>query len=123
MKGREVVRVLLEEVESKVEKSYTMQTDHNIYLTAEDWDRSQGAQHVSNRRLDTKVAALACDLLAEEGPLKVLFRSDSFLSAESWDLLHSKQVPFLEYTGILTGVRPSFSSNIQEATFLPLLAE
>ena len=57
-----------------------MQTDHNIYLTAEDWDRSQGARHVSNRRLDTKVAALACDLLAEEGPLKVLFKSDSFLS-------------------------------------------
>merc|ERR1712045_426549 len=56
------------------------QTDHNIYLTAADWDREQGAGHVSNRRLDTKVAALACDLLAEESPLKVLFRSDSFLN-------------------------------------------
>ena len=71
---------VFEEVESKVEESYTMQTDHNIYLTAADWDREQGAGHVSNRRLDTKVAALACDLLAEEGPLKVLFKSDSFLS-------------------------------------------
>lgn len=71
---------LFEEVESKVEESYTMQTDHNIYLTAGDWDRHQAPGHVSNRRLDTKVAALACDLLAEEGPLKVLFKSDSFLA-------------------------------------------
>ena len=63
-----------------MEESYTMQTDHNIYLTAGDWDKHQPAGHVCNRRLDTKVAALACDLLAEEGPLKVLFRSDSFLS-------------------------------------------
>ena len=76
----ESLTVLLKEVESKAEESYTMQTDHNIYLTGEDWDRSQGAGHVCNRRLDTKVAALACDLLAEEGPLKVLFKSDSFLS-------------------------------------------
>ena len=63
-----------------MEESYTMQTDHNIYLTPGDWDSTQPAGHVSNRRLDTKVAALACDLLAEEGPLKVLFKSDSFLS-------------------------------------------
>ena len=68
------------EVERKAEQSYVMQTDHNIYLTKEDWDSRKGADHVSNRRLDTKVGALACDLLDEEGPLKVLFKSESFLN-------------------------------------------
>ena len=48
--------VIFEEVERKVEESYTMQTDHNIYLTAADWDSQQTAGHVCNRRLDTKVA-------------------------------------------------------------------
>ena len=63
----------------KLDQSYTMQTDHNIYLTKDDWDSSRSNDHVSNRRLDTKVAALSCDLLHEDGPLKILFKSDSFL--------------------------------------------
>ena len=69
----------VEEVETKVDLSYTMQTHHNIYLTKQDWDQSKEQEHVSNRRLDTKVAALACDVLDESGPLKTLFKSDSFL--------------------------------------------
>ena len=66
-------------MEEKIDQSYTMQTHHNIYLTKEDWDVSRSRDHVSNRRLDTCVAALACDLLQEQGPLKILFRSESFL--------------------------------------------
>ena len=63
----------------KLDQSYTMATDHNIYLTKEDWDSDKAKEHVSNRRLDTKVAALSCDLLREDGPLKILFKSNSFL--------------------------------------------
>ena len=68
------------EVERKAEQSYVMQTDHNIYLTKEDWDTEKARDHVANRRLDTKVAALSCDLLRENCPLKILFKSDSFLN-------------------------------------------
>ena len=68
-----------QEVEMKLDQSYTMATDHNIYLTKEDWDSDKAKEHVSNRRLDTKVAALSCDLLREDGPLKILFKSNSFL--------------------------------------------
>ena len=68
-----------QEVEMKQDQSYTMQTNHNIYLTKEDWDRSRSKEHVCNQRLDTKVAALSCDLLQEDGPLKIIFKSNSFL--------------------------------------------
>ena len=37
-------------------------------------------RHISNKRLDTKVAVPACDVLSEEGLLKVLFKSNSFLN-------------------------------------------
>ena len=63
----------------KLDQSYTMATDHNIYLTKEDWDSQRDGDHVANRRLDTKVAALSCDQLQENSPIKTLFKSDSFL--------------------------------------------
>ena len=44
-----------QEVEQKIDASYTMQTHHNIYLTKQDFDSTKDSQHVSNRRLDTKV--------------------------------------------------------------------
>ena len=44
-----------QEVEQKIDASYTMQTHHNIYLTKQDFDGTKDSQHVSNRRLDTKV--------------------------------------------------------------------
>jgi len=65
------------EVEEKEGRAYTMQTDHNIYLR--DSDQSLPSDHIRNLRLDTKVAALACDQLKEDGPLKTVFRSSSFL--------------------------------------------
>jgi len=69
----------VQEVEEKVNASYTMQTTHNIYLTKDDWDCKKTKDHICNKRLETKVAALSCDLLQETGPLKILFKSDSFL--------------------------------------------
>jgi hypothetical protein len=80
-----------------------METDHNIYLRP--GDPALPPLHARNLRLDTKVdtsfsfsissllsfsfsfffslscskvAALACDQLEEAGPLKTVFRSDSF---------------------------------------------
>ena len=44
-----------QEVEQKIDASYTMQTHHNIYLTKQDFDGTKDSHHVSNRRLDTKV--------------------------------------------------------------------
>ena len=76
---QEALQEAIREVEEKVERSFTMQTTHNIYLTKEDWDTEKARDHVANRRLDTKVAALSCDLLRENCPLKILFKSDSFL--------------------------------------------
>eukprot|EP00091_Calanus_sinicus_P005012 TRINITY_DN15374_c0_g1_i1.p1 TRINITY_DN15374_c0_g1~~TRINITY_DN15374_c0_g1_i1.p1 ORF type:complete len:244 (+),score=54.94 TRINITY_DN15374_c0_g1_i1:93-824(+) len=75
---KEAITEAVKEVEEKADMSYTMQTDHNIYLRKT--DETKPITHVSNQRLDTKVAALACDELAEEGPLKVVFKSNSFLS-------------------------------------------
>ena len=49
--------------------SYTMDTDHNIFLSADTPALSAG--HPANTRLHTRVAALACDRLDEAGPLKV----------------------------------------------------
>ena len=77
---QEALQEAIREVEEKVERSFTMQTTHNIYLTKEDWDTEKARDHVANRRLDTKVAALSCDLLRENCPLKILFKSDSFLN-------------------------------------------
>jgi len=74
---KEAIDEAVKEVELKAPISYTMETDHNIYLKKT--DETKPITHISNQRLDTKVAALACDELAEEGPLKVVFRSDSFL--------------------------------------------
>ena len=58
----------VQEVERKAEQSYTMETDHNIYLTESDWDKSQGKDHVSNRRLDTKVRSGHVSLLLIASP-------------------------------------------------------
>ena len=55
-----------------------MQTDHNIYLSKA--DTIKPIRHISKRRLDTKVSALACDELADERPLKVVFKSNSFIN-------------------------------------------
>lgn len=74
---RQAIAEAVQEAEEKADHSYTMQTDHNIYLRKT--DPTKPKDHISNQRLDTKVAALACDELNEENPLKVLFRSDSFL--------------------------------------------
>ena len=60
----------VQEVERKAEQSYTMETDHNIYLTESDWDKSQGTDHVSNRRLDTKVRSGHVSLLLIASPLR-----------------------------------------------------
>ena len=74
---KEAITEAAKEVEEKVHMSYTMQTDHNIYLRKTDVNKP--ISHISNKRLDTKVAALACDELAEEGPLKDVFKSNFFL--------------------------------------------
>jgi len=74
---KEAIDKAVKEVEEKADTSFTMMTDHNIYLRES--DDSKPVSHIRNKRLDTKVAALACDELTEEGPLKVIFRSDSFL--------------------------------------------
>ena len=50
-----VESICSQEVEQKIDASYTMQTHHNIYLTKQDFDSTKDSQHVSNRRLDTKV--------------------------------------------------------------------
>jgi len=73
----EAVQRAVEEVEEKEGQAYTMQTDHNIYLRESEPELP--LDHVRNVRLDTKVAALACDLLEESGPLKTVFRSSGFL--------------------------------------------
>jgi len=75
---KEGITEAVKEVEEKAHMSYTMQTDHNIYLR--NTDETKPMSHISNMRLGTKVAALACDELAEEGPLKVVFKSNSFLT-------------------------------------------
>ena len=72
----DAIAIAVEEIEGKMDSSYTMQTDHNIYLKGS--DQAKAKDHIRNKRLDTKVAALACDELDEESPLKVIFRSDSF---------------------------------------------
>ena len=77
---KEALKEAIQEVEEKMERSYTMQTNHNIYLSKEDWDNMREKDHAANRRLDTKVAALACDQIKENSPLKILFKSDAFLS-------------------------------------------
>ena len=71
---QQALQEAIKEVEEKVESSFTMQTSHNIYLSKE-----KDSDHVANRRLDTRVAALSCDQLEETSPLKTLFKSDSFL--------------------------------------------
>ena len=76
---QQALQEAIREVEEKVESSFTMQTSHNIYLSKEDWDSQRDSDHVANRRLDTRVAALSCDQLQENSPLKTLFKSDSFL--------------------------------------------
>ena len=74
---KEALDETVKEVEEKADTSFTMKTDHNIYL--KESDKSLDTNHIRNKRLDTKVAALACDELSEQGPLKVIFRSESFL--------------------------------------------
>jgi len=74
---KEALDETVKEVEGKADTSFTMKTDHNIYL--KESDKSLDTNHIRNKRLDTKVAALACDELSEQGPLKVIFRSESFL--------------------------------------------
>lgn len=67
----------VEEVKKKELEAFTMQTHHNIYLKP--LDPNLPDDHIRNRKLNTKVAALACDQVDELNPLKTVFRSDSFL--------------------------------------------
>ena len=76
---QQALQEAIKEVEEKVESSFTMQTSHNIYLSKEDWASQRDSDHVANRRLDTRVAALSCDQIEENSPLKTLFKSHSFL--------------------------------------------
>ena len=61
LKTKEAISEAVMEVEEKAHRSFTMQTEHNIYLRERDINNP--VSHISNKLLYTNVAALACESL------------------------------------------------------------
>jgi len=72
----EALASAISDIEQDSEKAWVTDDDHNIYL--DNGDTKYGKDHIRNRRLHTKVASLAYDLLSGDNVLRTLYESDDF---------------------------------------------
>jgi len=64
------------ELNSKSDKAWTTDTNHNIYL--DDGDSKHGRDHIRNKQYPTKVRSLAYDYIAQESSLRILYNCPDF---------------------------------------------